>query len=237
VEWIGENTQQSASDANLGQATFDLKTMRSLTPIPAELLAASVPPVDVMIAELLALGFGEAEDEAFFATTSKSNGPVSLYAQKANLTTLLSAGNGVSGGALGYTDILATMAASRKAKAKGPFVWFCNPHTLYETISGLLDKNSRPIFDPNVVVQKLFGWPIFDTTHIAQDQSNGSGSSQSYLVLANPRYIMIGEPGTLEIAVSTEFLFDRNQIAVRGVKREDWQIAPPLGVAICKGIA
>jgi HK97 family phage major capsid protein len=236
VAWIGQDTAQSPSDANLGQVQFNLKTARSLTPIPNELLAVSVPPIDAIMSEIMAIGMAELEDKAFFSTLQQTNGPNSLYAQIANLTSLLAGGNNANGGALTYNDILATMSASRKAKARGPFAWFCNPYTLYQAIAGLLDKNSRPIFDPNVVVQRLFGWPIYDTTWIAQDQANGSGSNQSYMVLTNPQYIMIGEPGTVEIAVSTEFYFDRNQVAVRGVKRTDIAIAPPKGVVILQGI-
>jgi len=236
VAWIGQDTAQSASDANLGQVSFLLKTMRSLTPIPNELLASSVPPIDTIMTELLAVGIGESEDKAFFSTLQQTNGPNGVYPQIGSVTSLNANGNSANGGTLTYSDLLSTMGKSRTAKARGPFAWFCNPHTLYNQIAGLLDKNSRPIFDPNVVVQRLFGWPIYDTTWIAQDQSVGSGTLMSYLVFTNPKYIMIGEPGTLEIAISTEFYFDKNQIAIRAVKREDIQLAPPLGTTILAGI-
>jgi HK97 family phage major capsid protein len=236
-EWLGQNTQQSATSADLGQVSFSLKTCRSLTPIPNELLAVSVPPIDAIMAEILAIGAAEAEDKAFFSTTSVANGPSALYADRANLTTLLAAGNSANGGSLTYQDLLSTLGASRKAKARGPFVWLTNPHVLYDCIAGLLDKNSRPIFDANVVVQRLFGWPIIDSVWINQDQSNGSGTNQSYMILTNPTYLLLAEPGTVEIAVSQEFLFDRNQIAVRSIKRTDFGWAPKLGITILKGIA
>ncbi|MFZ1009253.1 MAG: hypothetical protein WAN65_20590, partial [Candidatus Sulfotelmatobacter sp.] len=95
------------------------------------------------------------------------------------------------------------MSAVRKAKAQGPFAWFTNPHVLYDVISGMIDKNSRPIFDPNQVVQRLFGWPIYDTTWIAQDQTLGSTATCSYILFTNPKYLMLAEPGTLEIAVNS----------------------------------
>lgn len=237
VAWVGQDTAQAASDANLGQVAFRLKTMRSLTPIPNELLATSVPPIDAIMSELLAIGIGENEDKAFFSTSQITNAPLSIYSQVGSLTSLLANGNNASGGTLTYNDLLATLAASRKAKARGPFCWITNPYTLYQAITGILDKNSRPIFDPNVVTQRLFGWPIFDTVWINQDQSNGSGTNQSYLLFFNPQYVMIGEPGTIEIAVSTEFYFDRNQIAIRSVKREDFAYAPALGITCLKGIS
>lgn len=237
VEWLGENTAQSSSDLNVGQVSFNLKTARSLTPIPNELLASSVPAVDAILAEVMAIASAEAEDAAFFATTSTANAPGSLYADRANLTTLLAGGNSANGGALTYSDILAVMAAARNAKAKGPFVWLCNPTTLYQKISGLLDQNSRPIFDSNAIVQRLFGFNIYDTSHIAADQSNGSGSNQTFLVLAPPSAIMLGESGTVEIAVSSDYLFASNQLAVRSVRRIDWQWAQKKAITILKGIA
>jgi hypothetical protein len=47
---------------------------------------------------------------------------------------------------------------------------------------------------------------------------------------------MLGEPGSLELAASTEFAFDKNQTVLRMVKRLDFGIAPPLGVTILAGI-
>lgn len=239
VAWVGQNTAQAASDSNLGQVQFSLKTARSLTPVPNELLATSVPAIDTIITELLAQGFGEAEDQAFFSTATVSNGPASIYnySVTSGNGTVVSPGGGANGAAATYADLLNLMKAVRIAKAVGPFVWFANPYTLYSVISGMIDKNSRPIFDPNQVVQRLFGWPIFDTSWIKQDQTLGSVSNCSYLIFTNPKYLMLAEPGTLEIAVSTEFYFDKNQIAIRGVKRADFGYAPPLGIGVLKGIA
>ncbi len=240
LEWLGENTSQSASDPNLGQINFNLKTARCLTVLPNELLAMSIPSIDNLITELIGTSFAEGEDDAFFSTTSKSNGPTALYA--ASGYTSLLVGGSANGGNIAFSDIVAVLKAAATAKAKGPFVWFGSPRSFWTRIVSLVDSQSRPLFFPgqgglsDAAQARLFGAPFFVTPFIAENETNGSGTNQSHLIYANPKYLHIAQAQDLEVAVSVERYFEANQTAIRGVRYEDAQIAPAAGVVVLKGV-
>jgi HK97 family phage major capsid protein len=240
VEWLGQNTQQSAADPNLGQMSFSMKTARCLTAIPNELLQVSTPSLDTLLAELIGIAFAEAEDTAFFATSSVTNGPTSLYA--ASGTTSYNVGGSANGGNLSYADLTTLLWKSSAAKAKPPFVWFMSPRTFFQRIVGLVDSQSRPLFIPQTsglsagIQGSLFGYPVFVSPAIPENQALGSGSNQSYVVLTNPKYLHIADGRAVEIAISNEFLFATNQTAIRGVHRCDFGVGPAAGVCILKGV-
>jgi HK97 family phage major capsid protein len=221
---------------------FDLKTARCLTAVPIELIQTSEPAIDRLLAELIGTAMGVAEDTAFFATSNTTNGPNSIYADYASLTNH-TVGESANGGNLAYTDITRTLYKSAAANARGPLVWFMSPRTFWSRIVGLIDGTSRPIFVPfseglaAAVPGRLMGYPVYVTSVIPEDQTVGSGSSQSYLLLTNPTYLHIAEPPNgVELAVSSEFLFSSAQVAIRGIKRVSFGWSPKLGTTILRGI-
>lgn len=239
VEWLGENTAQTASDPTLGQVSFDLKTARALIAIPNELLRVSTPAVDAIVQELLAIGFGNKEDAAFFSTTTQTGGPGSVYAASST-TTLLVSGS-ANGGDLAYSDLYAVLEKAYTAKAQPPFVWAMHPRTFFSRVLGMVDLNSRPIVSgdsslANEFGFRLLGFPVVISSNIPVDQTNGSGSAQSYILFTNPKYLHIGDQGSIEIAFSGERYFDQNQTAIRGVRRLDYGYAPPAGIVILQGV-
>lgn len=238
VEYLGQNTAQSASDPSLGQISFTMKTARCLTAIPNELLSTSSPAIDTILAELIGVSFAESEDNAMFSTSPVTGGPAATLYSVAGTTTY-NVGNSANGGNLSYADLTAVMWKAAAAKAKGPFVWLMSPRTFWQRVVGLVDSQSRPIVTPdvqNAVVPRLFGYPVYVSPAIPENQSVGSGSNQSYAVFTNPKYIHIGDGQQIEIATSTEFLFSSNQTALRGVRRHDFAYAPAAGICLLKGI-
>jgi HK97 family phage major capsid protein len=204
--------------------------------------------MDAILTELIGIAFAEGEDNAFFATTSVANGPQALYADT-NVSSIL-VGGSANGGNMGYADILAVLAKAAAVKAKPPFVWFMSPRTFWQRVYGLVDAQSRPLFipyaeglanvsaNPGVAVAsgKLFGWPVFVTPFIAENETNGSGTNQSHVIFTNPRYLHIAEDTGVEIAVSTERYFELNQIGLRGVHRHDFGYGPEAGIIALKGV-
>lgn len=242
--WVGQNTSTTASDPTLGQLQFRMKERRALVTVPRQLIATSRPAYDTLLSELLGIGAAEHEDTAVFATSQVTNGPNSVYA--AATTSDILVGSSANGGNIAYSDLTATMAASAAAKARGPFVWLMSPRTWYNRLLGMIDTTSRPIVTQDVVqgaqnqgmamAGRLMGFPVFVSPAIPENQTNGSGSSQSYLVLTNPRYIHIGQSQALELAVSEERYFEFNQIGIRATQVEDIQYGPEAGIVVLKGI-
>jgi HK97 family phage major capsid protein len=246
--WMAQNSIQTATDPNLGQVSFDLKTRRALIAVPNELLASSVPAFDTLLAQLIALAAAEHEDTALFATSTVSGGPQAIMSA-AGITTLNAGGGSANGGNLTYADILSVLAKAANVKAKPPFCWFASGRTFYQRIMGLLDLQSRPIFipstdglykGPNVgtvaPVGMLMGFPVFVTPAILENEAVGSGTNQSHLIFTNPGYILLAQDQALEIAISSEFLFSANQTCIRAVSREDAAVAPAAGLIALVGI-
>lgn len=240
-EWLGPNTTQTASDPNIGQLSFDLKTRRCLIAIPNELLASSVPQFDTIISELVGLGAAAHEDVGFFSTTSVANGFTSLY-QAASTSSLMCQGS-ANGGNLGYSDIIGCMAKAAAVKAKPPFCWLMGVRTFYSRVLGLVDASSRPIAIPTLtqglypgVQFSLMGWPVYISPYFDETQSNGSGTNQSWLCYTNSKYLHIAQQSTLQFAVSVDRYFELNQTGVRAIQLMDFACAPPAGVVLMKGI-
>ncbi len=237
VEYLAQTAQQTPSDPNFGQVAFDLKERRGLTAVPRRLLATASPAYDVLVEELMMEAFGEGEDNAAFSTATVSGGPTSIYAASGTTTHLV--GSSANGGNLAYSDLLRTVRLAIAAKAKGGFVWLMSPRTFFDRIVGMQDTTGQPIFqkDPSgKLIGTVMGYPVFISPFIPENQTNGSGTGQSYLVFTNPRYLHIADSGSVEIALSEERFFDYNQIAIRGVHAHDFGFAPAAGVVILKGI-
>jgi len=244
-----QNSAQTPTDPNLGQMAFDLKERRALVAIPNQLLAVSVPSIDTVLASLIGLAAAAHEDTAFFAASQVSGGPVNLYSQP-NIS-IVHVGGSANGGNLAYSDILAVLAKASAVKARGPFVWFISPRTLYQRIMGMLDLSSRPLYIPtltqgleesNVVVGgvrpvgMLMGYPVFVSPYIPENMTLGSGSSQSMIIFTNPTYCHIAQDTNVEIAISTERYFDSAETAIRATSHSDFGVAPAAGVVVLDGV-
>ena len=248
VAYLGQNTAQTAADPNLGQVSFDLKTARALIAVPAELLRVSVPAMDSILTELLGVAFAESEDSTIFSTATVSNGPTALM-QAASISTVM-VGGSANGGNLAYSDLLNVLKTAAANKAKPPYVWVMSPRTFWQRVAGLVDSQSRPVFlpgyaglqptemNPGVASPsgKLFGWPVFVSPFVQENETNGSGTNQSHIIFCNPKYVHMAEDTGLEIAISTERYFELNQIGLRGAHRIDLGYAPPAGIVVLAGV-
>ena len=250
VQYLGQNTAQTAADPNLGQVSFDLKTARALVAVPAELLRVSTPAIDSILTELLGVAFAESEDATVFGSTQQTNGPLNLTNGAVSFTQKF-VGGSANGGNLAYSDLLGVMAAAAANKAKPPYCWVCSPRTFWQRIAGLVDNQSRPIFLPGYAglqasqdlapgvaspSGKLFGWPVFVSPFVSEAETNGSGTNQSHIVFCNPRYLHLGEDTGLEIMISLERYFDSNQVGIRGTHRIDTGFAPASGIVVLSGV-
>ena len=250
VQYLGQNTAQTAADPNLGQVSFDLKTARALVQIPAELLRVSTPAIDSILTELLGIAFAESEDATVFGSTQQTNGPLNLTNGAVPFTQKM-VGGSANGGNLAYSDLLGVLAAAAANKAKPPYCWVMSPRTFWQRVAGLVDNQSRPIFLPGYAglqasqdlapgaaspSGKLFGWPVYVSPFVSETETNGSGTNQSHIIFTNPRYLHLGEDTGLEIAVSLDRYFELNAVGIRGVHRIDTGFAPPAGIVVLSGV-
>jgi HK97 family phage major capsid protein len=202
------------------------------------MLRRTTPEIDGILTELLGEAFAEHEDSIFFAVSAASGGPTPFFATGG--TTVHFVGESANGGTLTYSDILRTLRLAVAAKAKGPFVWFMSPRTFFDRVLPLEDTNGNNIVQKDGVapiVYRLLGYPVFISPAIPENLSNGSGTNQSYVVLTNPKYLHLAQSGDIEVAVSTERYFEKNQTAIRVSQGLDFATAPAAGLVLLKGVA
>jgi HK97 family phage major capsid protein len=236
----GQGQQLTPSDPNLSQVQFDLKTAKALVAIPNELLATSVPAIDQIVSEILALAFAQAEMNAMVATSAGTGMPGTVFAA-AGTTVINANGGSANGGAVKFTDLLAQIGQFYAQKGKGKPAWFMHPTVFYKDVMGIVDANGRPIvtgFDSleGAFQGRLFGFPVFVSAEFPTNQAVGSGTNQSYILFTNPQYLHIADRGSLELAVSFERFFDSNETAVRGVHALDHAYAPAQAIIILQGV-
>ena len=246
--WMAQSSVQQPTDPNLSQLSFTLLSRRCLVAVPNELLKASIPAFDTLLSELIGLGAAEHEDQAIFATSTVSGGPVALMSAAG--TSVINVGGSANGGNLAFSDLIAVLAKAASVKARGPFCWFASPRTFWQRIVGMVDSQSRPLFIPTLTAGlmgaagqinvapsgQLMGYPLYVTPYILENEALGSGSNQSHLIFINPKYIHIAQDSSIELAISTERYFDANQTAIRGTQQIDVGVAPAAGVIILAGI-
>jgi HK97 family phage major capsid protein len=231
VEYMAQNAEQASSDANFDQVNLDLKTRRSLSALPNELLMVSVPRVDEIVTRLIGKGLAKHEDRSFF-TGGLSGGPTGVN-QASGLSVVPQAGT-----SLAYVDLLNVLGKSADVEAEGPFVWAWNAGDFFRLVLNITDNQGRPIVQAlaadNGVQFRLFGEQVFLTPRIPSDL--GAGSDESYALRTNPSYIHLGDSGAIEIAVSGERFFDKYQTAIRGVHRHDFGYSPKAGIVKLTGV-
>jgi len=236
----GQGVALTPSDPNLSQVTFDLKTAKSLVAIPNELLATSVPAIDQIVSEIIALAFAQAEMNAMVSTTTGTGMPPTVFAA-AGTTVINANGGSANGGAVKFSDLLKIVGQFYAQKGKGNPAWFMHPTVFYSDVMGIQDSSNRPIITGFNSLEgpfqgRLFGYPVYVSAEFPTNQSVGSGSNQSYILFTNPQYLHIADRGSLELAVSFERFFDANETAVRGVHALDTAYAPAQAVIILQGV-
>jgi HK97 family phage major capsid protein len=211
-----------------------------------QLLAVSVPAFDQLISELIALSAAEHEDAALFASSTVTGGPAAILSVP-NITTM-NCQNDANGGNLAFSDIVGMLAKMAAVKGKPPFAWYMSPRTFWSRVVSMVDLNSRPIFIPTFSsgLQAapqgqfyqgfLFGWPVWVCPGIQENESIGSGSNQSHVLLTSPKYVHLAQSAAVSIAISTEFAFAQNMTSIRATQELDSAVSPPAGMIALLGV-
>jgi HK97 family phage major capsid protein len=82
----------------------------------------------------------------------------------------------------------------------------------------------------------LFGVPVWATTNIPIDQTQGTDTASSTIVLLDRSQVVVGRRKQVEIAYSEHFAFDADQTAIRLVARYDIQAINPAAIVKIIGV-
>ena len=82
----------------------------------------------------------------------------------------------------------------------------------------------------------LFGVPCFSTTNIPVNQTQGTDTDSSTILLLDRSQVVIGRRKQVEISYSEHFAFDADQTAIRLVARYDIQAINPEAIVKIIGV-
>ncbi|HEX4001535.1 MAG TPA: phage major capsid protein [Candidatus Acidoferrales bacterium] len=225
--WLGENAAISESAPATNNTPLTLHTLKGLTGFSIEWLRDATPETDAAVQANLVRGAMRAVDLGYFYGSGGSTQPTGI----ANVSGIgTSVCGGGANGATPTTDDVSTciLGLDEANVSEAQRVWFCNPRTI-DRFRRLKNTLGDPILwtnPANALEMRLNGYPIFTTTQIPINQSQGTANTASTLFLVAMDDMFVGQGIKslgLEVAISEEALFSSAEIAVRLLYRTDIQ--------------
>jgi HK97 family phage major capsid protein len=236
TSWGQENTTFSEdTNPTFANNQLVLKKLKSLLYVANELIEDASPSVDALITNDLVKSLALAEDLGFLIGTGGDQ-PLGLYRNPDVQSTTLGSG---AGAIITFDDIIDAMQAIDNQN--GTYTgWAMNPRTL-TSLRKIKDSNGNSIYwkDPQGrLPDMLFGFPIYRTTQIAVNQTVGTNTNCSYMILANWPEVAIGQKGELRLETSRTGgdAWTKDQTSFRAVRRVDMLPRQPMEVYVMKGI-
>lgn len=242
--YVGETQDGTASEQTFGDLSLSAKHMITLVPVSNQLLSYSEvsPNVEQLIVGDMVNSMGLREDLAYIRGDGTNNTPKGFrhIAPAANVV-VASDGSTVAkvSGDLAKLELKLRNANVRMIKPG----WVINP-TVQMFLYELRDGNNNRVF-PELAQGQLRGKPVAITTQVP---SNLNGN-QSEIYIVDFADAVIGEAGSITIAISTEAsytdpvsgavknAFTSNQTLIRAVSSNDFGMRHDASVAVLTGVA
>ena len=246
----------TSSDPALATQAFTVRKQYGYRTFSNELLHDSNPAIDGFITKTLARDVALFQDSQYLEG-SGAGVNVTGVRNYASLTTSswTAATNGSTPGA---DDLIKMVFDIRKANAE-PTAFVMHPRTLQNIVT-LKDASGRYIFSdvsvwggpvmnpapgtdfgalwngPSKAVGRLFGYPVYLSTQILINETQGSSSVASHIIIGAFNFAYILERMAFEIAISDQVAFASDQTAIRGLARSTIALTQPLGFSVATGI-
>lgn len=237
--WVAENAPITASDQMWGQVQLQARKLAALTKLSAELFEDSDPAVEALVMADLARVLALEEDAKYLWGDGQNNTPTGLEhidGVHVDTTTL-----GDNGGAPDF-DTLADMLYALDADnvpAEGR-AWIVHPRTV-NTLRQIKDSSSKYLWaDPAAPGDPptLWGYPVFTTTAIPINQTQGTSNDCSTVYLGCWPEFVIGQRKALELRASDAAgnAFEYDQVFIRAIMRVDANVRHAASFEVLKGV-
>lgn len=236
VGTVAEGATIAPTDPTFASVTLDPKKLAALCLVNAEALDDSNPDVRAVVeADLIRSTATELDRQLLVGDGTGSN-----------LTGLRNVAGVTSGPSLGanggvptldaFADVVGALEAANGDLARA--AWFMAPRT-WSTIRKLKDAQSRYQLNPTPAgaeQRSLFGLPVFASTNVPVNETTGTSTDTSPVILADMSQVIVGRARDIEVAYSADFRFDSDQVAVRVIGRFDVAVAQPAAVVVLTGV-
>ncbi len=237
--WVAENSAITASEQTWGQVELRARKLAALTKLSAELFEDSDPQVEALVMADLARVLALAEDASYLRGDGQNNTPTGLEniaGVHVDATTL-----GANGGPPSF-DALADMVYALDADdvpSEGR-AWIAHPRTL-NTLRQVKDADGSYLWaDPAAPGDPptLWGYPVHTTTGIPIDETQGTSTDASTLVLGCWPEFVIGQRKALELRASDAAgsAFEYDQVFIRAIMRVDAAVRHTGSFEVLKGV-
>jgi HK97 family phage major capsid protein len=225
--WRAENAAVAESATVFDNVQFVAKSHAVLIKVSRELLEDSINIESVLMnqfAQQMALSI----DYAALMGDGASNSPTGLFSQ-ANVQELDLDANGA---VLTLSDLRDSLQLLSEANAEPPTAAIMAPRTYYD-IDSWADTTNQPLILP----KSLANLPLLETNQIPIDQTHGTETAASTILLGDFTQLMIGMRSAVRIEVLRETFAGNLQYGFLCHMRADVQLAHPASFVKVTGIA
>lgn len=240
--YVGENTNATKSEQTTGQLQLSFKKLVTLVPMSNSLLRYSSPGADAIVRDDTVNAMRVREDSAFIRDDGTASTPKGLrYWAHADHIVSMTASPSIQ---KTFTD-LGTLV-QKLLDANIPMIapaWIMAPRSEM-FLKTLVNSNGVPIFLPEMVGGRLWGFPYGTTTSVPTNlNTSGAGNNdESELYLVDMAQAIIGESMALLVDASQEAAYDEggtvkaayslDQTVVRAIAEHDFGMRHDKAIAI-----
>jgi len=228
--WVGESTAITQSQPTFDRVQVLAKKLGILTAVTSEINEDSIIEIGTALAQDMAWKFAQEEDRVCMigSAANATDGNIDGFIT-ANLGVASNAGsiNGATGSAANYNAI--TMANFRTMVGKLPLYadiqdakWYMSKSFFNDVVCNRLDALSGnaalDLMNFNSGRPSLLGYPIVFSQHLASTAAGTTGAA--LCALANLKTgTVLGDRRSVQISVSTDYLFNTDELAFKAVER------------------
>ena len=236
--YLGENTNATTSQPTTAQLTLSFKKLITMVPVSNDLLRYSSPGADSIVRDDTVNAMRVREDSAFIRDTGSDQAPKGLrhWAHADNIleaTATVSVQNT-------FTDL--GLLLQKLLDANIPMIspaWIMAPRT-EQFLMTLINSQGNPVFRPELIMGRLWGFPYGVTTGVPTNV--GTGSNKSEIYLADMAQVIIGEAMNLIVDASpdaayhdgttVQAAYSLDQTIVRAIAEHDLGLRHDKAVAV-----
>jgi HK97 family phage major capsid protein len=226
-DWRAENAAIAEGDPVFGRVLFTAKTLAGRVPMSRELFDDSLN-VGAALDRAFTGAMGLALDRAAIYGPGTGNQPLGVV-NTAGIGTVSMGANGLA--LANYDRILDTILALKNANAADATAMIAAPRTEIG-LAKLKNVDGDPLRVPEMVSRV----PLLSTTSAPINETSGTSTDCSTIVIGDFRDLLIGMRQSLEIRIFDQPLAGTGQMLAVAWLRADIQLARPASFARLTGI-
>ena len=227
VAWRAENAAVAEGDPTFDRVAFTAKTLAGYVKVSRELMEDSIN-VGRILDDIFARAMAQKLDYAAIFGDGSGNSPTGV----AETSGINAVSMGTNGAALAdYDKLIDAVYELQVDNADDPTAMIMHPRS-NAALAKLKDANDNPLTVPDMIARI----PRLATSAAPIDETQGTATNASSIILGDFRQLMIGMRHQIEVRVFDQPFATTGQVAVLAWMRADVQLAQPKAFCALNGI-